>query len=860
MLKNFLWAALFIVFAQPLAAQVPAQSTQQALFTIADIQVQGLQRIPAGSVFAVLPFNINDQATPANVQLAITRLFETGNFNDVAIGREDDILIIKVQERPSIGEIHIDGNKAIKTEDLLKGLSQAGLSEGQVFKRATLEKIRLELERQYVSQGRYDAEIVAEVEPVARNRVALNIDVYEGSVAKIKHLNIVGGQQYSQEQLLELFEMNTTGFWSWAKGDDKYSRERLRADIENLESFYRDQGFLKFAVTSTEVSLSPERDAVYITVNISEGDIYHVSEVKLSGDIILSEATLRQLILLRPKSIYSQSRITSSKEIITRVLGAEGYAFAKVRHYPTVNEEDKTVELTFFVDPGKRTYVNRILFKGNTSTEDEVLRREMRLMEAGPASGPKIDHSKVRLERLGFFKGVESEMKPVPGHDDLVDVEFTVEEQPSGSIGASIGYSDAGGMVFSANLDQKNFLGTGKQVGVGLTRNDYQSRYSFNYTNPYYTVDGVSRGFSLFYSKTDFDRLGVAEYSSNSYGGKLNYGYPISETARIGFGVGYAKIEIETGRYAPQEVIASPLDLGLTDYVERDLNNPVYPDNSGTVDSLIANGVDPFATTTPGFIDEHGDEYNNFTLTAFWSESKLNRGFMPTKGWSQSVDVELGVPSTDLEYFKLNYRGQYFIPLRPETSIRLHTRLGYGAGYGDTEELPFFENYYAGGFGSVRGFERSSLGPKGTPAKTYLADFKRDANGDIDPNGTYGYLYDPNTNKFYDTNLSNNIDPIGGDMLVEGGVELIFPMWFIKERRSLRTVFFVDAGNVFGTECNPGQRDCGKFAFRDLRASYGFGLTWVSALGPLTFSLSQPIQEKAGDDTKFFQFSIGTGF
>ena len=839
-------------------------------FVISDIRVEGLQRIPAGSVFASLPFNIDDLVTPALVREAISVLFRSGNFNDVAMARDGDVLVVTLQERPSIASIEMEGNKAIKSEDLLDGLARSGLSEGQVFKRATLEGIRLELQRQYVAQGRYDAQIVAEIEALARNRVAVHIDVDEGSVAKIKHINIIGNENFPSAVLLKLFEMHETGTWSWIKGDDKYAKERLRGDLERLESFYRDQGYMKFAIDSTQVALSPERDAVFITVNITEGDVYTVSDVKLSGEIILPEPVVRSLVLLKANDVYSQSRVTRTEELIAKVLGNDGYTFAKVRNYPKIDDENKTVELTFFVDPGKRIYVNRIEFRGNTATIDDVLRREMRQMEAAPASGQKIDQSRVRLERLGFFKGVKYDIVELPGEDDLVDVVFEVEGQNSGSIGASIGYADGSGLVLSANLQQNNFLGTGKRVGFSVTKNDYQLRYSINYTNPYYTIDGVSRGFSLFYKETDFDKLGVAEYSTNSYGGAVNYGYPISEISRLGFGFGISNIEITTGQFAAQEIAGSPQAYsGVDNFLSG------YPGDNDLVplDCLYAfnpspqcmgftphpGGDEPFTESSEGFIDRHGNEFLNLTVNASWRQSKLNRGMLPDRGYSQSLSFEAGIPSTDLEYFKFVYEGQYFLTLTQSTSLRFHTKLGIGEGYGDTEQLPFFEHFYAGGFGSIRGYERASVGPKGTPAERYFVDLPRDANGNPKASDV-GYVYNPVTGKFITSQQPSSSDSFGGNILTEAGVEFIFPLWFIEDRRSLRTVLFIDAGNVFDSSCGAGQVDCYDFQLEQLRASYGFGLTWISALGPLSFSLSEPINQTSRDNTKFFQFTIGTGF
>jgi outer membrane protein insertion porin family len=832
MLKKIVFLSLFFFSSWVCAADT---------FVISDIRVEGLQRVSAATVFANLPFNIKDEVSPKSIRQAIGILFSSGNFTNIEIGRDGDVLVIILQERPSISEIEIEGNKAIKTEDLMDGLKRAGLAEGSVFKQATLDNIRIELQRQYVAQGRYDAEIIAEIDSLPRNRVALKIDVDEGSVAKIKHLNIVGNKKFTTEKLLNLFEIQPTGLFSWASSDDKYAKERLAGDLEKLEAFYKNQGYLKFSIDSTEVALSPEKNAVFITVNVTEDNIYHVSDVKLSGDIILPEPILNAMIQLKPDDVYSQIKITTTEELLAQVLGNEGYTFAKVRSYPVINEENNTVELTFFIDPGKRTYVNRIEFFGNTTTQDEVLRREMRQMEGAPASGQKIELSRVRLERLGYFKTVETEMQEVPGSDDLVDVAYTVEEQHSGSIGASIGFADSSGVVISANLQQNNFMGTGKKVGFGVTRNDYQTSYNFNYTNPYYTIDGVSRGFGLFYRDTDFDKFGVAEYSANSYGATLSYGYPISEESRIGFGFGYANVEITTGPYAPQEVVGGPSNSSLDNYID------LTAGSVGRVDDLLNLNIDPFTDIPQGFVDLHGNTYDNYTVNASFQQSKLNRGLLPDKGYSQSVFLEVGIPDTDLEYYKLNYDGQYFVPIAEEISIRLHTQLGYGDGYGDTETLPFFEHFFSGGFGSVRGYERSSLGPKGTPAQIYAA-----ASG--------AYYYDSIARKFIVQELQTNSGAFGGNILIESGAEFIFPLWFIEDRRSLRTVLFLDSGNVFDSDCGPKQESCYNLDLQQIRASYGFGLTWISALGPLTFSLARPLNNTDNDDTKLFQFSIGTGF
>ena len=464
--------ALLLLLLAPLAS---AQT-----FIISDIRVEGLQRISAGSVFAALPVAVGDTIDGRAVRAAARSLFATGNFDDIRIGRDGNVLVVIVAERPSISEINIEGNKAIETEALLDGLKGAGLAVGQVFQRSTLEGMQLELQRQYVQQGRYDANIETEVLPEPRNRVTINIDVDEGTVASIKHINVVGNEVYDEDELTELFELHTTGWLSFFTNDDKYSREKLTGDLETLTSYYMDRGYLQFRIDSTQVSVSPTKEEVYITANITEGEKYTVSSVDLSGDLVLPESDLRRFLLVAEGQTFSQQLVTSTEEYLTRRLGNEGYNFAKVTGIPELDEEENTVAMKFFVDPGKRTYVRRISFKGNQKTADDVLRREMRQMESAPASAAAIEQSRIRLERLGFFSRATVETPEVPGHDDLIDVEFEVEEQSSGSIGASFGFAQDAGLILGLNLQQDNFMGTGKRIGIGLNSSKYQDVYNFS--------------------------------------------------------------------------------------------------------------------------------------------------------------------------------------------------------------------------------------------------------------------------------------------------------------------------------------------------------------------------------------------
>ncbi|TWE10938.1 Beta-barrel assembly machine subunit BamA [Pseudomonas sp. AG1028] len=771
-------------------AEVHAES-----FTISDIRVNGLQRVSAGSLFGALPLNVGESADDRTLTEATRELFKTGFFQDIQLGRDGNVLVITVVERPSISSIEIEGNKAISTDDLMKGLKQSGLDEGEIFQRATLEGVRNELQRQYVAQGRYSAEIDAEVIPQPRNRVALKININEGSVAAIQHINVVGNKVFSDEELQDLFELKTTNWLSFFKNDDKYAREKLSGDLERLRSYYLDRGYINMDITSTQVSITPDKKHVYITVNVDEGEKYTVRDVKLSGDLKVPEEEVRALLLVKEGQVFSRKVMTSTSELITRRLGNEGYTFANVNGVPEPHNDDNTVSITFVVDPGKRAYVNRINFRGNTKTEDEVLRREMRQMEGGWASTYLIDQSKTRLERLGFFKEVNVETPQVPGTDDQVDVNYSVEEQASGSITASVGFAQNAGLILGGSITQNNFLGSGNRVSIGLTRSEYQSRYNFSYTDPYWTEDGVSLGYNAFYRTTDYDKLDVdvSSYSVDSLGAGINIGYPISETSRLTYGLTVQQDEINTGRY--------------------------------TVDEIF------------DFTRQEGEKYLNFKASAGWSESTLNRGVLANRGHSQSLVFETTVPGSDLSFYKIDYRGQIFKPLTDTYTMRFHTQLGYGGAFGSTSKLPFYENYYAGGFNSVRGFKDSSLGPRSTPST-----------------GTNpGTLADPDQDPL----------PFGGNVLIQGGAELLFPMPFVKDQRSLRTALFWDVGNVFDTDCSAGQKrrgDSCDIDFGNLASSVGVGVTWITALGPLSFSLGMPIKKPDDADTQVFQFSLGQTF
>ena len=858
-------------------------AAQAQSFRVSDIRVEGLQRVSAGTVFSALPIRVGDVVTQTDIQTATRELFKVGYFADVSMGRDGDVLVLVIKERPAINAIEIEGNKVIKTESLMDSLKENNLSEGQIFQRATLEGISQALQREYIAQGRYGASVDVEVEDLPRNQVKVKINITEGAVARIKQINIVGNDAFSDEELVDLFELKSTGLFSWISGNDKYSREKLKGDLERVESYYLDRGYLNFKIDSTQVSLSPDKSKIFITANVSEGDIYKVNGVDLAGDPAIDEAIVRRMILVREGQTFSQILMTTSAEYITQRLGNEGYTFAKVEGMPERNDEDKTVKVTFFIEPGKRAYVNRINFRGNTKTIDEVLRREMRQMEGGSASTAQIEHSKVRLERLGFFKEVKVDTVEVPGTSDQVDVDFTVEEQPSGSMGLQVGYAQYSGLLFSASIQQNNWFGSGKQVGFSFSHNRYQTGYNFNYNDPYFTVDGVSRGFSLYYQKTKYDIVNVTGYSTDMYGGKMSFGYPISDIERIGFDIGFRDLTVKPNTYAPREITrGNIINRGYITQENLDILSDIaegggdFP--AGTVDILpLTSDV----VAEPGFLDVYGDHFQDLTTSLFWGKSTLNRGILATRGASQRLSAEVSLPGGDLQYYKLDYDAQMFKPLTRNLTLRLHTRLGYADSYGDMDELPFFQHFFAGGFGSVRGFERNTLGPRGTreteQTTTSVWD-DLDGDGVVDSNETaqtYILCQDPSvynpeninctpgrliTSVSDPDNFGRNRGAFGGNVLIEGGAEILFPLPFIKDQRMLQSTFFIDAGNVFDTNCGVGQRNCYDVDLSKNNASAGFGLTWISGFGPMTFSIARPLKENEYDRTEFFQFSLGQTF
>lgn len=769
------------------AEAAPAElAAPAAPFVVSDIRVQGLQRVSPGTVFGLLPVNVGDRLDEYTGREIIRALFASGFFSDIAIGRDGSVLVVSVAERPAIDSIELDGNKSIESEALLSGLADSGLAEGEIFRRATLERVELELERQYVSQGRYGASIDAQVEELPRNRVAIRIEIDEGKVAKVRHLNIVGNEVYSDEELLEVFEMKLPGLLSFYQNDDRYSREKLSGDLERLESYYKDSGYADFRIDSTQVTVNPDKSQVYVTINVDEGEKYTIGEVDLAGELndVPAEG-LEALLLVFEGQTFSQALVTASEERITTALGNAGYTFANASGVPEIDEETQTVDLRFFVDAGQRAYVRRIGFRGNTLTRDDVLRREMRQFEGGWASTAQIDLSKVRLERLGYFREVAVETPSVPGTENQIDVEFTVQEQPSGSISATLGFAQQAGLILGAQYQENNVFGTGNSTSLNVNWSQFQQSISFNFFDPYFTVDGISRGFNVFFRETDFGQQNIARFLTNSFGAGMNFGYPISEVERINFGVNAEYTDITEGRFPALEISE--------------------------------------------FIRENGSEFLNWSATLGWSTSRLNRGLFPTRGSSQRLTAEVTLPGSDLLFYRLRYDGQKFIPLGRIFTLRLHADLGYGDAYGGDGQLPFYEHFFAGGFGSVRGFELNSLGPRTT---------------------------EPPDSPF----VRGRRQPFGGNTLITGGAEIIFPMPFVDDDRQFRPVFFLDFGNVFNTQCPRVSDACTAPELSELRYAVGIGLTWLSGLGPLSFGVAEAFNFDEFDRTQFFQFELGRTF
>jgi len=783
-----------------------------APIVVEDIRLVGLQRVSLGSVLDTIPVTIGDKVDETDYKRVIKTLFDTGQFDDVQISVEGKIIFIKVQERPTISGIEIEGNSAIKTEDLLAALASEGVSEGSVLKRVTLDLIIKGLQAQYSQQGRYGASVEVNQVERPRNRVDVDIDVDEGSPTTITSIEIIGNQEFTDNDLKDIFELSEGNIISVFTGDNKYTREKLRTDLENLEAYYKDRGFLQFSIDSSQVSISSDLEELYITLILAEGEQYKVGEVNISGELPLEREFFEKLINIPEGSTYSESIITSYEEFFANILGNEGYTFAEIDGVPTISSEDKITDITFVFNPGRKNYTRRVIFRGNDFTTDEVLRREMRQFEGAPASNQLIEQSKLFLERTGYFKTVSVETVPVPGEEDKVDVVFDVEEQQYGNIIGGFSYSQFG-FSFNFNIQQNNFLGSGNTVGIGLQTSDYSNNIFLQYENPYYTVDGVSRGYSLNYREFDYGSFGLSEYNTESYGLGLNLGYPISDIQRLGLNISADHTELQSGSLTSREVL--------------------------------------------DFVETEGTVFDTLKLQGYWTRVTLNRGIFPTKGSSNSISFQTTVPGSTLNYYRVDYRNEFYQPLGGDFVFKITSRLGYTGIYGDTEIPPYFENFYAGGPYSIKGYETNSLGPRITQVPCYEYVSAEDYCPPLIDNDFDGEPDTPYYNQYSTYNINR---PIGGNVLTETSLNLIFKVPFVEDQSQFRSAFFIDLGNVFSTYCYPYQNQCFEPSVEELRGSYGLGGSAITPFGPISVYFAVPFNNDPFDRTKRFEFTVGNKF
>lgn len=788
---TFIFLSTFFVSQSVLAADS---------FVIDNIKVEGLQRISAGTVFNYLPLKIGDTADARSVSQSIRELFKTGFFKDVRMERQADTLIVFVIERPAIASVEFDGNKDINTEDLEKALKQIGFAEGRVYDKAILQRVVVELKRQYYARGKYAVRVETTVTPMERNRVGIKIDVSEGLVTTILQINIVGNKVFDTEALLDELELTTPTLFSFYTKTDQYSKQKLAGDLEKLRSHYMNRGYINFKINSTQVAITPDKKNIYITINLTEGEKFTIKEVKLAGDLIIKPEEIFPVVKIRQGQHFSRQDITETSEAIVDLLGGVGYAFSNVNPIPQVDEKTKEVTLTFFIEPGERVYVRRISIIGNTNTADHVVRRELRQFENGWISTNNVERSKQRLQKLGFFKDVSIETPAVPGAKDLVDVVYTVEEQSTGSINAGAGFSQSEGLIFNFSVTQDNFLGTGNRYAVAVNTSDATTLYSFSVTDPYFTDDGISRTYRFRWSEVDLAEENLSDYSTDNFSFGIGFGVPINEFDRIGFALDYENIQIE---------VAKPYD-------EVDVNgNPTgvfYPDTS--LDILK-------------FVAEEGDEFNTLRFSANWSHDSRNKFIFPTRGALQRLSGDMALPGSDLMFYHLNYVQQRFFPIGRTTTLMLKGNLGYSGSFGG-DAFPPYEKYYAGGMNDVRGYKSNTLGPK-------------------DDKDQLGLKYNGITFDHLATD-----DPLGGELKVIGNAEIILPVPFVKDSSAYRLSGFFDFGNVYET--------AGDFDVSDFRYTTGIAGAWLSPFGLLRVSIAAPLNEKDGDDTETFQFSFGQSF
>jgi len=753
------------VFFVLLVALTPALKAEDS-FVVEEIKVNGLQRIAAGTVYNYLPVTVGQRFYLNQIAPTMKGLFKTGFFKDINLIREGNALVINVLERPSIAKIIFKGNIDLSDEVLEEALTKIGLSEGKVFNRQVLEQVEKELRRQYFSHGKYGLRLETEVANLTRNRVGIKVDISEGSVAKIKKINIVGSHQFDMAKLLGEFELTTSNWLSFYTKDDQYSKQKLGADLERLSSYYLDRGYINFKIDSTQVAITPDKKSIYVTVNIDEGDLFTLDKVRLTGNLVVNPEELIKLVSVGPEEVFSRKRATDTSKSISDRLGEEGYVFANVNMIPEIDNDRKTIDMTFFVDPGKKIYVRHVNIAGNTTTRDEVLRREMRQMESAIASTTKIERSKIRLQQLGFFEQVTVETPPVVGATDEMDVNYKVVEKASGNMMAGFGFSQTQGLVLNASISQNNVLGSGKRVDLNFNNSDVTTVYSFGFYNPYFTDEGVSLGYNLNWRETNSRNANTAFYSMDTAGASMNFGIPINETDRLRFNLDVNRQKLKD-----------------------------YSASGSIFDAIQTLGSEASYTTFGGAIG--------------WSHNTVNSAIFPTSGRQQRLSASATVPGSDITYFKLGYKHQEYFPVAKDMTFRVKGEIAYGAGYLETKSLPFFQNFYAGGVQTLRGFNDNTVGPKDSQGR-----------------------------------------PWGGSTKLLANAELLFPVPFFEDNQSMRLGTFVDAGMVSD----------GGFDTEYLRFSFGLSGTWLSPFGAITVSTAMPMNTKENDDIKMFQFSMGSNF
>ncbi|WP_448564401.1 outer membrane protein assembly factor BamA [Thalassotalea ganghwensis] len=797
-----------------------AQAAEE--FTVEDIQVKGLQRVALGAALTHIPFNIGDTLNEFRISQAIKTLYRSGHFNDIVVSRDGNRVIFRVKERETISEITFEGNSDLKDEQLQESLDGSDIRVGETLDKTVIAGLEAGLEDFYHSVGKYNADVKAEITYLPRNRVDLKLVFSEGDAAAIQQINIVGNEVFSDEELLDNIELTYDSPWWDFMAQDRYQKQTLQGDMETIESYYLDRGYLKYKVDSTQVSMTPDKKSVYITLNVTEGEQYTISDIEFIGDMAGFEKTIKAISPLRADTLYNGAVVTYTEETISKFLGRFGYAYPKVTTIPEINEEDKTVKLSVSIDPGKRIYVNRINFKGHHVTSDEVLRREMRQMEGAWLSNSLVEGSKAWLSRLPYLETVEFETKPVADQDDLVDVEFQVKEQPSGSFTAGIGYGSTTKLSLNAGIQQNNFLGTGNRLAFNVNTISYSRSVSVSYTDPYFTKDAVSLGGQIYYNEFDAGSANLVEYNNKTYGLGVNFGFPINEYLRLNFGIGYKNNGIT--RLQTYEQIQRFYEL---------YSDPDNPDG--------------------------GLEFETFDISAAISRTTLNRGTFPTAGSQQTFTYKMTTPNSDVNYFKVNLDTKWYFPLTRDMKWSVLTRLqlGYGNGYGtynDNDQiLPFWENFRAGGSDTLRGFENNTVGPRAIFRTPTLVGETCCLGPDHDV-------------------ITPSPRSVGGNAIALAGIELIVPTPFLDEgfANSVRTSLFVDAGNVWDTEfqlsdyqdlaINQLDKIADYSAIDRYRASAGLSVQWLSPMGPMIFSFAKSLKEEEGDDTKFFSFNIGQTF